>query len=148
MRLLSIASFAAFLAGCGSAPGPQERDETRQPWYSQAVEQLAALNAQAEGFFKRGESDQAAELIKEAQPVQRRLLSVRSPTLEAMEAVSDLDDLYGRMLLSNRHYGWARLFFQKNLARWKHWSPQTEETARRLKKTEAEIAACDQRLGE
>ena len=146
MRLL-IPAFI-LLTGCAPAPAPQERDETRQPWYSQAVEELAAINAQAEISFKSGQSDQAAALIQKGQPIQNRLLSARKPTLAAMEAVSDLDDLYGRMLLSNRHYGWARLFFQKNLARWKHWSPQTEEGTRRLKEAEAEIAACDKHLGE
>jgi len=134
------------LTGCAPAP-PSERDETKQPWYPQDVKQLVAINAQAENSFKSGQSDQAAALIQKGQPIQNRLLSVRQPTLEAMQAVSDLDDLYGRMLLSNRHYGWARLFFQKNLARWKHWSPQTEETGRRLKQAEAEIAACDKHLG-
>lgn len=140
-----LAVFVA-LTGCAPAP-PSERDETKQPWYSQEVEQLVAINAQAEGSFKSGQSDQAAALIQKGQPIQNRLLSVRQPTLEAMQAVSDLDDLYGRMLLSNRHYGWARLFFQKNVARWKHWSPRTEEADRRLRDAEAEIAACDQHLG-
>jgi hypothetical protein len=50
------------------------------------------------------------------------------------------------MLLANRHYGWARLQFQKNVARWKHWMPQTKETARRLKQAESAIAECDRRL--
>jgi hypothetical protein len=63
-----------------------------------------------------------------------------------MEEASDLDDLYGRMLLANRHYGGARLLFQKNLARWKHWQPQTPETARRLKQAESAIAECDRHL--
>jgi hypothetical protein len=76
----------------------------------------------------------------------KRLLSVQRPTLDAAEAASDLDDLYGRMLLANRHYGWARLQFQKNVARWKHWMPQTKETARRLKQAESAIAECDRRL--
>ena len=75
-----------------------------------------------------------------------RLLSVPRPTLEATEAASDLDDLYGRMLLANRHYGWARLQFQKNLARWRHWQPETSETVRRLEKAKAAIAECDRHL--
>ena len=45
-----------------------------------------------------------------------------------METVSDLDQLYGQMLLANRNYGWARLVFQKNRARWKTWKPATSET--------------------
>jgi hypothetical protein len=65
-----------------------------------------------------------------------------------MEAASDLDQLYGRMLLANHHYGWARLLFQKNLARWKNWTPQTPETARRSKLAASAIAECDRRLAE
>jgi hypothetical protein len=60
-----------------------------------------------------------------------------------MEASSDLDDLYGRMLLSNKHYVWAQTFFQKNSARWKYWQPQTPDTDRRLKQAQAAIAECD-----
>ena len=75
-----------------------------------------------------------------------RLLAVPNPTLEAAVAASDLDDLYGRMLLSNRHYGWARLQFQKNLSRWKHWQPQTPETARLRQQAESAIAECDRHI--
>jgi len=63
-----------------------------------------------------------------------------------MQDASDLDDLYGQMLLSNRNYGWARLFFQKNLARWKNWKPQTPDTAARLKQAQDAIAECDRRM--
>ena len=56
------------------------------------------------------------------------------------------DDLYGRMLLSNQHYEWAMFLFQKCSARWKYWQPQTEETARRLKLAEDEIAECNRRM--
>jgi len=76
----------------------------------------------------------------------KRLLAVPHPTLEAAEAASDLDDLYGRMLLSNHHYGWAQMMFQKNLSRWKHWDPQTEETTRRMKQAESEIAECTRKI--
>jgi hypothetical protein len=47
------------------------------------------------------------------------------------------------MLLANRHYGWARMFFQKNAARWKTWTPATDDTERRRKAAEAGIAECD-----
>jgi hypothetical protein len=36
---------------------------------------------------------------------QTRLLAAPQPALGAMEAVSDLDDLYARMLLSNHQDG-------------------------------------------
>jgi len=38
------------------------------------------------------------------------------------------------------------MMFQKNVARWKHWTPKTAETARRLKQAESAIADCDRRM--
>jgi hypothetical protein len=146
MRLLVILA-AAFLAGCEQAPAPP-RDATKEPWYRDAVEQLTAMNREADSAFAGGNSDQAAKLIEKGQPLVARLLAVPNPTLEAAVTASDLDDLYGRMLLSNRHYGWARLLFQKNLSRWKHWQPQTPETARLLKQAESAIAECDRHIVE
>ena len=82
-------------------------------------------------------------MVTEGQPLLNRLIAVPRPTLAAMEAASDLDDLYGRMLLRDHRYGWARLQFQKNAVRWKHWSPRTGATARRLQEAEARLAECD-----
>ena len=146
MRLLLVLA-AAFLASCEQTPTPPG-DATKEPWYRDAVEQLTALNREADSAFAGGNSDQAAKLIEKGQPLVARLLSVPNPTLEAAVTASDLDDLYGRMLLSNRHYGWARLLFQKNLSRWKHWQPQTPETARLLRQAESAIAECDRHIVE
>jgi hypothetical protein len=144
MRLLVILG-AAFLASCEQAPAPP-RDATKEPWYRETIEQLTAMNREADSAFAAGKSDQAAALIEKGQPLVARLLDVPNPTLQAAIGASDLDDLYGRMLLSNRHYGWARLQFQKNLSRWKHWQPQTPETARLLKQAESAIAECDRHI--
>jgi hypothetical protein len=144
MRLLVILALA-FLASCEQAPAPP-CDATKEPWYRDAVEQLTAMNREADSAFAAGKSDQAAALIEKGQPLVARLLAVPNPTFEAAVAASGLDDLYGRMLLSNRHYGWARLLFQKNLSRWKHWQPQTPETARLLKQAESAIAECDRHI--
>ena len=144
MRLL-VVLVVAFLASCEQAPAPP-RDATKEPWYRDALEQLTAMNREADSAFADGKSDQAAALIEKGQPLVARLLAVPNPTFEAAVAASDQDDLYGRMLLSNRHYGWARLLFQKNLSRWKHWQPQTPETARLLKQAESAIAECDRHI--
>jgi hypothetical protein len=148
VRIVVIGFLFTLLTACASGPSAADRDGAREPWYSEATQQLAAINRQAETFFQNGNSDKAAALIERGQSLQSRLVAVPRPTLEAMEAASDLDDLYGRMLLSNRHYGWARLFFQKNVARWKHWSPRTPETERRLQQANAAIEECDRRIGE
>ena len=147
MRLLLATT--VLLTACAPAPPPQEAsqgDPTQQEWYRQTVERLAALNRDAERAFHAGKGDDAAALLLKGQPLANKLVAVPRPTLAAMEAASDLDQLYGQMLLSNRNYGWARLEFQKNRARWKTWQPQTEETGRRLKLAEAAIAECDRRM--
>lgn len=143
VRLLLIS--AVLLTSCGAPPPAPEppHDVTTEAWYGQAVEQLLSDTRAAEGFFKGGKPDDAAALIEKGEPLASKLLAVPRPTLAATEAASDLDDLYGRMLLSNRHFEWASMFFQKNVARWKYWKPPTEETARRLNQAEAEIAECN-----
>jgi len=152
VRLLSLVT-ATLLTACAPAPRPVEqpkpavtKDATKADWYQPLVEQLASMNRDAESLLHRGKPDGAAAIIQSSQPVLNRLLSVPRPTLEAMEAASDSDQLYGRMLLANRHYGWARLGFQKNVTRFKVRKPQTPETARRLKLAKEAIAECDRQL--
>jgi hypothetical protein len=142
VRLFAFAA-VVFLAGCVPPPAPPKTDPTREAWYGETVQQLAALDRDAERLLASGNSDKAAAAIMKGLPLEKRLLSVSRPTLAATVAVSDLDRLYGRMLLSNRHYGWARLTFQKNLARWRNWTPETPESARRLQQARDDIAECD-----
>ncbi len=147
------AFFAAILlAGCAPPPAPVAQqakpDPTTEAWYAQTVQQLASMNLQAAKLLESGKADEAAAIITSGQPMAARILAPARPTLAAMEAASDLDQLYGRMLLANRHYGWARLTFQKNLIRWKTWKPQTPDTLRRLKLAQSAIAECDRQLGQ
>jgi len=142
---------SAVLLACSPSSVPSSRkqaDSTAEAWYGQTLGELSAMNREALQLFQRGQSDAAAALIMKAEPLSKRLISVPRPTLAATEAASDLDRLYGQMLYSNRNYGWARLLFQKNLARWKYWKPQTPETAAHLKEAQAEIADCDRRIGQ
>lgn len=143
VRALAI-FFAVILTGCGVTESGS--NATSEPWYNQTVHQLAQMDRDAEAAFKDGKPDRASALIEQGEPLITKLFSVQHPTLEAAQAASDLDDLYGRMLLSNRHYGWARLQFQKNLSRWKHWTPQTADTQRRYKQALAEIDECDKHI--
>jgi len=143
MRALPAVAAILMLSGCSAE---KSADPGQQAWYRQTTAQLIAADRQAEDDFAKGKKDDAAAIIEKAEPMAAKLLAVPRPTLEAAEAASDLDDLYGRMLLSNRHFGWARLLFQKNLSRWKHWEPQTDETRRRLKLAETEIAECDKHI--
>ena len=146
MRIAAV--LVLFFAGCAAPPRAEQPkpDPTREAEYTAAVEQLAALNREAQDLLKRGRADDAAAAITKGQPLQARLLAAPQPTLSAMEAVSDLDELYARMLLSNHHDGWARMLFQKNIVRWKTWTPQTADTARRLRAAKEQVAECDRRL--
>ena len=149
---------AALLAACAPAPPPAAapgtqsdsppKDPAAEPAYAHAAEELAGLNRRAEALLARGQADQAGAIVAAAEPLENRLLSAPRPTLAAMEAASDRDDLYGRMLLSNHNYGWARMTFQKNLIRWKNWKPRTEESARRLKQAASAVAECDRRMAQ
>ncbi len=147
MRSL-VALASVFLAACATAPVPEppKPDLTQEAGYAEAVHQLTVLNREAESLFHKGAADPAADLIKKAQPFAQRVLSVPSPTLAAMEAASDLDLLYARMLVSNRHYGPARMIFQKDVARWKHWQPQSDTAIQRRKLAEKELLECDRKL--
>jgi hypothetical protein len=146
VRFILFALFAAlFLASCGPEPAPAPPpDPTTETWYTDAVSQLVTVNRQAEDALKNKKPDDASALILQGEPIESQVLAVRKPTLAAMEAASDLDDLYGRMLFSNKHYDWAEFLFQKNIARWKYWQPQTDDTARRMKDAQEKVAACDQ----
>lgn len=138
-------SIAALLAGCGS-PAPEQKappDPTAAAWYRETLDDLVTKIGDAKDFIKRGKNDEAAVLIQAGETLSSRLLAVPRPTLAATEAASDLDEMYGQMLFSNHNYGWARLFFQKNAARWKNWRPRTPDTAQRLKQAESEIGECD-----
>ncbi len=150
MRLFVLAAAIVWTA-CSPAPVPVAKptpDLTAEPWYGETTRQLAEMTRDASRLLEQGKPDQAAALITKAQPLEARLLTAARPTLEAMEAASDLDRLYGRMLLSNRHYGWARLAFQKDAVRWKNWRPQTGESLRRFREAQASIAECDRVMTE
>jgi len=61
--------------------------------------------AAVRNYCRAGKPDQAAAIITNSQPlVNRRCFRRHGHTLTAMIAVSDLDQLYARMLLGNRHY--------------------------------------------
>jgi hypothetical protein len=139
-----LLTIALLLTGCAKPPAePPKPDPTAEPWYAAAVADVVRLQSEAEALLKEGRADEAGARVTETQPLTGKLLSVPKPTLEAVKAASGIDDLYGRMLMRNRHYGWARMQFQKNVARWRSWSPQTEETRQLRQHAEAAMAECD-----
>ncbi|HUB78408.1 MAG TPA: hypothetical protein VMB03_06415 [Bryobacteraceae bacterium] len=141
---------AALLAGCGPSAPPAktaQADPTTEAWYGDGAKRLAEMDRAAGQYFQAGRTQEAASIITGAQSLQARLLAAPRPTLEAMEAIADLDRIYGRMLVSNGYFGEARMLFMKNITRWKTWKPQTPETERRLKEADADIAECDKHMG-
>ena len=150
VRPLIVAVFVALLSSCAAPPPTAESkhglDPTTEAWYILSTQQLADVVRKGEQQFKASRFDDAAATVQKAQTLQARLLEAPHPTLAAVEAASDLDDLYGRMLLRNGHTGYARSTFQKNVIRWKNWKPQTPETERRWKAAVAAVAECDRRL--
>lgn len=141
---------ALLLSACGPSPEAKEvrKDPTTEAWYADTLKQLNDMNVKAADLFHAGRKDDASAVILKAEPLSNKLLGVTQPTFAAMAAASDLDDLYGQMLLSNHNYGWARMFFQKNLARWKHWTPRTDQTIDRERHAQQEIADCDKFIPE
>ena len=146
----AVAAAALLLAGCGPAPrqsqAPQA-DPTADPAYVEATQHLANLDRAAAQYFQAGNSQEADAIVTSALPIQKRLLAAPRPTLAAMEAVADLDRIYGKILISNGYYADARMLFQKNITRWKTWKPQTPDTERRLEEATADIAECDKHMG-
>jgi len=149
VRFAALIFAAILLAGCGPAPAPPKAkvDPTQEPWYGESTQRLAAMASQAAQLLHAGQRDQAAAIVSQGQPLSDRLLSAPRPTLEAMEAVSDLDQLYAEMLAGNSYWGSARMIFQKNITRWKNWKPATPDTERRLKQAQTGIAECDKHMG-
>ena len=148
-RAFPLLLFATVLAGCGpSAPAHAPRvDPTTEAWYPQTTERLTKMDRAAEQLFQSGHAPEAAAIVSGAESLQTRLLAAPRPTLAAMEAIADLDRIYGRLLVSNGYFGSARLLFQKNITRWKTWKPQTPETQRRLQEATSDIAECDRHMG-
>ena len=144
MRVLGIAILLAILSGCGGEPppAPASQDETKEPWYAETVARVTDATKRATDAFEHGKPDDASSLILQAEPQASQLLAVLQPTLEATIAAADLDALYGRMLFSNGHYEWAQFLYQKNVARWKYWKPQTPDSERRQKEAEAQVEEC------
>ncbi len=142
------ALFGALLVACGpsEAPRAQHPDPTKESWYAAGAEQLSRFNQQAGALIAAGKDNDASAIITRTEGLAQRLISVPSPTYEATQAVSDRTALYGQMLMKNKHYGWARMEFQKNVMRWKAWQPQTPETQAKLRDAETQVAACDRQL--
>jgi hypothetical protein len=146
---LSLLLAAALLSACGpAAPAPPAHvDPASESWYPETTARLAKIDQVAAQLVQSGRAQEAAAIVTSGINLQTRLLTAPRPTLEAMEAIADLDHIYGQMLIANGYYGSARLLFQKNVTRWKTWKAPTPETESRLKQALSDIAECDRHMG-
>lgn len=138
------------LSACAQKPAPSavEAHPEREAAYAADTERLARVVQEADQFLARERRDLAATKVEEGKMIAARLLAAPHPTLAAMTVVSDLDHVYGRMLFTNRHLGWARITFQQDAARWRNWSPQTAETEKRRRVANEWMLKCDRALEE
>ena len=148
LAALVLLAYAVFDTTTYPRPKKPKAPQVSATWYQDAVNELVATNGEAEKQFKAGNGKEAGELVEKGEKLATKVLSIPRPTLEATQAASDTDDLYGRMLASNKNYGWARLTFQKNLVRWKYWKPADAESERRMELARAAIAECDKHLSQ
>jgi hypothetical protein len=149
MRRISALPLALLFAGCGPPPprpAAEQTDPTATAAYSDAVAKLQQLNKEARAYLNEGKRTEAGRRVEDGARLVAKLLDPSRPTLAAVEAVSDRDQIYGEMLLHNGHVGHARQLFANNLARWRSWRPATDETEARRKQAERMIAECDRRL--
>ena len=143
---VALAVGLSLVACAPPPPKPAPKAGEKPEGYDAAVRRLADMVNVGNQFFANGRPDDASRVISDGLLMQNQILSVPQLDLAGTVAVSDLDDLYGRMLLASRHYGDARLLFQKNLARWRMWKPQNEESAKQLKHAQDQIAECDKHI--
>lgn len=153
-RTLPVFAIAALLllALCSCTPRDTPvlvppADPMENASYREALDQLRNWNAEAAEHWRKGEKALAASALKQAQPLAKELLDARRPPQAAFEAVSDFDQLYAAVLLSNGHTVWARQIYMTNAVRWRNWKPQTEDTLRRRKEAEAGVAEADRKMG-
>src|SRR4051812_8997002 len=95
---LMVAIVGVLLDACTPAPKKVETpptDPTASTAYGRAVDELAVLAHEAERLLSQGKRDEAAAVITRAQPLITSVLAAPHPRLAAMEAASDLDNLYG-----------------------------------------------------
>src|SRR4051794_8430240 len=108
---LGLAIALTVLVACGPSAPPVKvvkPDPTKEASYGEAVQRLNALNLELETSIRKRKAKDAAPIIEKAQPLANLLLAAPRPSLPAMEAVSGFDDLYGRVLLATKQYGFAR----------------------------------------
>jgi hypothetical protein len=134
-------------AGCGKMAPPRAVTEAEAgDTYRKALSDLQRLNAEAAEFRKAKNLNAASDRITEGIVPAKILLAVREPSLAALEAVSDHDQMWAEMLMENRHFGHARQMWATEVARWKNYPNPAPSIQARLARAQKGIADCDRQL--
>lgn len=147
---MAAALLLAALCACTPRDTPvlaPPADPMEKASYRETLEQLRSWNAEALKHWQSGDKALAAAALKQGQPLAKELLEARRPPLEVFEAVSDFDQLYAKVLLSNGHTVWARQLFMTDAVRWRNWKPETKDTIRRRREAEQGVAEADRKMG-
>lgn len=142
--LTLLASSCSTTAPRRPEPAAPKIDRTRQ--HAQLSE-LEGANRTAWDLFRQGQRTAAGDIVGRTDALSINLIGGDpSPSLAIMRAVSDHDELYGRLLMANHHWGHARHIIAKIENRWRLWQPQDDETRQRRAAAVALMRECDRHL--
>jgi hypothetical protein len=99
MRIALVAA-VSFLTACASPPGETAKaDPTKEAGYDQTLQQLIALNREAEKDFISGKKEEAGKLVVDGEALASRLLVVPEPTVAGAGAGARVYDILGRKMV-------------------------------------------------
>lgn len=147
--LQALCALALLLAACGS---PARAPQAAAPKIDRAAQrarlaELENANRAARELFDKGDRAAAGEIVGRTEAMAIALIGGDpSPSIEIMRAVSDHDELYGRLLMANRHWGHARHILAKIENRWRLWQPQDDESRKRRSGAITLMRECEQHM--
>lgn len=148
-QLLQAVLALVVLAGCESRPDPKQQAGPQIDRSAQRAKlaELEGANRQAWEHFRKHERTAAGDIVGRTDALSNNLIGGDpAPSIEIMRAVSDHDELYGRLLMANRHWGHARHIIAKIENRWRLWQPQDDESRKRRQAAIELMRECDRNL--
>lgn len=149
IQLLQALCALALLASCGgdrppAKPAAPALDRVRQ---RAQLAELESANRAAWDHYRQGNRTAAGDIVGRTDALSIGLMGGDPrPSIEIMRAVSDHDELYGRLLMANRHWGHARHILAKIENRWRLWQPQDDESRKRRADALVLMRECEQRM--
>lgn len=147
--LQALCALALLLASCGSPARPPQAAAPKIDRAAQRARlaELENANRAARELFDKGDRTAAGDIVGRTDAMAIALIGGDpSPSIEILRAVSDHDELYGRLLMANRHWGHARHILAKIENRWRLWQPQDDESRQRRAGALALMLECEKRM--